>query len=100
MHREKLNKQKLQPKSSSATDEKDSIMKKLDKKKIQDAAKEIEKRDKQAEEMALIDERKRKYNSLKTDTNDYKEPSEEEKEAYRLKKLRHDDPMAQFMLNS
>ncbi|CAF0933177.1 unnamed protein product [Adineta steineri] len=100
MHREKLNKQKLQPKSSSATDDKDSIMKKLDKKKIQDAAKEIEKRDKQAEEMASIDERKRKYNSLKTDTNDYKEPSEEEKEAYRLKKLRHDDPMAQFMLNS
>jgi pre-mRNA-processing factor SLU7 len=101
MHREKLNKQKLQqPKSSTSTDEKNALMKKLDKKKVQEAAKEIEKRDRQAEEMVNIDERKRKYNSLKTDIQEHKEPTEEEVEAYRLKKLRHDDPMAQFMLNS
>jgi len=101
MHREKLNKQKLQqPKSSTSTDEKNALMKKLDKKKVQEAAKEIEKRDREAEEMVNIDERKRKYNSLKTDIQEHKEPTEEEVEAYRLKKLRHDDPMAQFMLNS
>jgi len=47
-----------------------------------------------------IDERKRKYNSLKSDINTQQEPSEEELEAYRLKKHRHDDPMAQFILNS
>ena len=43
---------------------------------------------------------KRKYNSVITDINDQQEPSEEQLEAYRLKKHRHDDPMAQFMLNS
>ena len=99
LHREKLNKQKTQPKAA-ATDEKSSTTKKLDKKKVQDAAKEIAKREQQAEDMANVDERKRKYNSLKTDFDDNKEPTEEELEAYRLKKHRHDDPMAQFMLNS
>ncbi|CAF2119501.1 unnamed protein product [Rotaria magnacalcarata] len=98
LHREKLNKQKIQPKASA--EDKNSIMKKLDKKKVQEAAKEIEKRERLAEEIEQIDERKRKYNSLKSDTVDRKEPTEEEVEAYRLKKLRHDDPMAQFMLNS
>jgi pre-mRNA-processing factor SLU7 len=98
LHREKLNKQKIQSKSS--TDDKNSIMKKLDKKKVQEAAREIAERERRAEEMINIDERKRKYNSLKSDIKDQQEPSEEEVEAYRLKKLRHDDPMAQFMLNS
>ncbi|CAF1664565.1 unnamed protein product [Adineta ricciae] len=101
MHREKLNKEKLQPKSSTAAaEDKNSVTKKIDKKKVQEAAKEIERRERQEEEMAQTDERKRKYNSLKSDTIDHKEPTEEELEAYRLKKLRHDDPMAQFMLNS
>jgi len=74
--------------------------KKLDKKKVQEAAREIAERERQAEEIGNIDERKRKYNSLKTDITDQQEPSEEQLEAYRLKKHRHDDPMAQFMLNS
>jgi pre-mRNA-processing factor SLU7 len=98
LHREKLNKQKIKPKSS--TDEQNAIMKKLDKKKVQAAAREIAERERQAEELANIDERKRKYNSLKSDVTDQQEPSEEQLEAYRLKKHRHDDPMAQFMLNS
>nr|BAK02514.1 predicted protein [Hordeum vulgare subsp. vulgare] len=102
MHREKLNKEKIQPKSSAAAaaEDKNSVTKKIDKKKVQEAAKELERRERQEEEMALTDERKRKYNSLKSDTIEHKEPTEEELEAYRLKKLRHDDPMAQFMLNS
>jgi len=99
MHREKLNKQKVQPKSSSSNDDKNSTMKKLDKKKVQEAAREIAEREKRAEEMLNVDERKRKYNSLKSDINQ-QEPTEEELEAYRLKKHRHDDPMAKFMLNS
>ncbi len=98
MHREKLNKQKVQPKISA--EEKNSITKKLDKKKVQEAAKEIAERERQADEKAKLDERKRKYNSLTSDLNDHKEPTEEELEAYRLKKHRHEDPMAQFMLNS
>ncbi|CAF1094660.1 unnamed protein product [Rotaria sordida] len=101
LHREKLNKQKIQSKiSSSNNDEQDSLRKKLDKKKIQEAAKKIEERERQAEEIANMDERKRKYNSLKSDINDQREPTEEELEAYRLKKHRHNDPMAQFMLDS
>jgi pre-mRNA-processing factor SLU7 len=100
MHREKLNKQKIQPNPSSSIDDKNSIMKKLDKKKVQEAAREIAERERKAEDALNIDERKRKYNSLKSDINDLKEPTEEELEAYRLKKHRHDDPMARFMLNS
>ena len=105
LHREKLNKQKTQPKAAAAAtaavdEEKSSVTKKLDKKKVQDAAKEIAARERQAEEMLAVDERKRKYNSSKTDTNEHKEPTEEELEAYRLKKHRHEDPMAHFMLNS
>ena len=100
LHREKLNKEKLQPKDSSSTDDKNSTMKKLDKKKIQAASKLIAERERQAEEMVNADERKRRYNSLKSDINDQREPTEEELEAYRLKKFRHDDPMVQFMLSS
>jgi pre-mRNA-processing factor SLU7 len=100
LHREKLNKQKIQAKSSSSTDEKNSLMKKLDKKKVQEAAREQAERERQAEEISNIDERKRKYNSLKSDINNQQEPTEEQLEAYRLKKHRHEDPMAQFVLNS
>ena len=100
LHREKLNKQKVQPKPSSSTEEKNAVMKKLDKKKVQEAARELAERERQAEELANIDERKRKFNSLTADISTQQEPTEEELEAYRLKKLRHDDPMAQFMLNS
>ena len=42
-----------------------------------------------------IDERKRPYHSLKADNS--KVPTEEEMEAYRLKKRRTDDPMADFL---
>ena len=100
LHREKLNKQKLQPKSSTTTEDKNSTTKKLDKKKIQEAAREIAERERQAEQITETDERKRKYNSLKSETDEYREPTEEELEAYRLKKHRHDDPMAKFMLDS
>ena len=100
LYREKLNKEKLQPKDSSSTDDKNSTMKKLDKKKVQAASKLIAERERQAEEMVNADARKRRYNSLKSDINDQREPTEEELEAYRLKKFRHDDPMVQFMLSS
>ncbi|XP_065648390.1 pre-mRNA-splicing factor SLU7 isoform X2 [Hydra vulgaris] len=41
-----------------------------------------------------IDERKRAYNSLNTEN---REPTQEEMTAYRIKRLRSDDPMAQFL---
>lgn len=90
MHREKLNKEKLKAKSTTET-------KVLDKKKIEEAMKKIEKDNRKAEEFVEYDERKRKYNSLKADEHEQKEPTAEQVEAYQLKKVRHDDPMAQFM---
>ncbi|CAM4805297.1 unnamed protein product [Rotaria magnacalcarata] len=86
LHRETLNKEKNQPKPSSSTDDNNSVMKKLDKKKVQEAARQLAERERQAEEMGNIDERKRKYNSLKSRISEHKEPTEEELEAYRLKK--------------
>ena len=90
MHREKLNKEKLKGKSATET-------KVFDKKKVEEAMKKIEQDDRKAAKVAEHDERKRKYNSLKADQQEQKAPTEEEVEAYRLKKLRPDDPMAQFM---
>lgn len=42
-----------------------------------------------------MDDRKRAYHSMKAD--DGKAPSEEQMEAYYLKKRRTDDPMADFI---
>jgi len=42
-----------------------------------------------------MDERKRPYNSM-AGTMDCKEPTEEEIEAYNLKRKRDEDPMAAF----
>ena len=46
------------------------------------------------DEILKLDERKRGYNSLNLNNA---EPTEEEMEAYRMKRPRQDDPMAQFM---
>lgn len=42
-----------------------------------------------------MDERKRPYNSMKADQ--CQEPTEEEMEAFRLKRKRTEDPMADFL---
>lgn len=52
-----------------------------------------EQRLKQVAEMMQVDERKRPYNSLK----EVREPTEEEMEAFRMKRTRPDDPMASFL---
>ena len=51
-------------------------------------------REREVNKLRAIDERKRPYNSLKGDTNMV--PTEEEMEAYRLRRRRHEDPMANF----
>ena len=51
---------------------------------------------KEADRILAIDERKRPYNSLKAFDN-FKEPTEEEMEAYRMKRSRDMDPMAKFL---
>ncbi len=52
-----------------------------------------EQRLKQVAEMMQLDERKRPYGSL----NEVREPTEEEMEAFRMKRSRTDDPMASFL---
>lgn len=48
---------------------------------------------KQVEALMQLDERKRPYNSL----GQVKAPTEEEMEAFRMKRCRPDDPMASFL---
>lgn len=52
-----------------------------------------EQRLKQVAEIMQLDERKRPYSSLK----EVREPTEEEMEAFRMKRCRADDPMASFL---
>jgi pre-mRNA-processing factor SLU7 len=47
----------------------------------------------EAEHILAMDERKRPYNSM----YEVKKPTDEEMEAYYMKKRREEDPMAQFM---
>lgn len=63
--------------------------KKLDDERLKKALKEEHKRHKDTE----LDERKRQYNSLSGDSY---EVTEEEMEAYRMKKVKFDDPMRNF----
>ena len=63
----------------------------LDKEKLEQALKKLDERERKQVE---IDDRKRKYNSLATDGE---MPTEEEMEAYRMKKARDEDPMAKIV---
>lgn len=62
----------------------------LDKEKLEQALKKLDERERKQLE---TDDRKRKYNSLATDGE---MPTEEEMEAYRMKKARDEDPMAKI----
>lgn len=68
-----------------------------DKRKVKDklqlALEAEDKRNEEFEETMALDERKRKYNSM----YEAKAPTEEEMEAYKMKRSREEDPMAQFM---
>ena len=57
--------------------------------------KKLEAEEREAEKMMNTDERKRKYNSFKGDNN--KAPTDEDLEAYYMKRQRENDPMAQFL---
>ena len=63
----------------------------LDKQRLEEALKKLDERDKQQLE---TDDRKRKYNSFQADSE---MPTEEEMEAYRMKKARDEDPMAKII---
>jgi len=53
----------------------------------------LEAEERQAESYLMMDERKRPYNSMA----EAKAPTEEELEAYYLKRQRTEDPMAKFL---
>lgn len=54
-----------------------------------------EEREKDVARLMSMDERKRPYHSMKADQS--REPTEEEMEAFRLKRKRTEDPMADFL---
>ncbi len=54
-----------------------------------------EENDEKMTQILAIDERKRPYSSMRA--NESREPTEEEMEAYRLKRKRQEDPMAGFL---
>lgn len=58
------------------------------------ALKDEERHQKEAERLLTLDERKRPYNSLRGDN---KEVTEEQLEAYRMKRRDQDDPMKNFL---
>uniref|UniRef100_A0A8C1YNW2 Pre-mRNA-splicing factor SLU7 n=1 Tax=Cyprinus carpio TaxID=7962 RepID=A0A8C1YNW2_CYPCA len=95
MHQEKMKDKKKKKKSkkqrdSDSSDEEDEAKKK---EKLKKALSAEEQRLKQVAEMMQLDERKRPYSSLK----EVREPTEEEMEAFRMKRCRPDDPMAPFL---
>lgn len=61
--------------------------------KLQEALKKEEAAQQEADELLAMNERKRPYNSM----FEVKKPTEEEIEAYYLKRKREDDPMKDFM---
>uniref|UniRef100_A0A1Q3F8K7 Pre-mRNA-splicing factor SLU7 n=1 Tax=Culex tarsalis TaxID=7177 RepID=A0A1Q3F8K7_CULTA len=61
--------------------------------KLQLALLQEERNQARAEQLLKMDERKRPYNSM----FEVREPTEEEREAFQMKRRRDDDPMLQFM---
>lgn len=67
--------------------------KKLEDDKLQKALHEEEESQIKADKLLAMDERKRPYNSM----FEVKKPTDEEMEAYYMKRRREEDPMNQFM---
>ncbi|KAB0407612.1 hypothetical protein E2I00_016239 [Balaenoptera physalus] len=95
MHQEKLKEEKKKKKkkrkhrkSSSESDDEEKKHEKLKKALNAEEARLLH-----VKEIMQIDERKRPYSSI----YETREPTEEEMEAYRMKRQRPDDPMASFL---
>eukprot|EP00079_Xenopus_tropicalis_P034548 XP_017948319.1 PREDICTED: pre-mRNA-splicing factor SLU7 isoform X2 [Xenopus tropicalis] len=93
IHQEKLKEKKKKKKHRKSGDSDSDNDEKKKKDKLKKALNAEEARLKQVEEMMQLDERKRGYNSV----YESREPTEEEMEAYRMKRQRPDDPMASFL---
>jgi len=96
--KKKKKKKDKKKKKKSSSDSDDSSSEEEDeeaakKKKIEAAIKKQAAERRKAEELLAMDERKRPYNSHYVS----EKPTEEEMEAFRLKDIRSDDPMAAFL---
>lgn len=79
--------------SSSDSSESETEKEEKRKKKLREALIRAKLEEDAADAMAKIDERQRKYNSM----YDAKAPTEEEIEAFQMRRQREDDPMAAFL---
>ncbi|XP_019960412.1 pre-mRNA-splicing factor SLU7 [Paralichthys olivaceus] len=98
MHRDKMMKEKKKKKKSKknkkrSSDSSDSEDEEKKKEKLKKALEAEDKHRKHIDAIMQIDERKRPYTSLQ----EVKAPTEEELEAFRMKRCRPDDPMASFL---
>ncbi|XP_061755748.1 pre-mRNA-splicing factor SLU7 [Nerophis ophidion] len=103
MHQEKMKEKKKKKKrrknnknnknKKPVSDSSDSEDEEKKKEKLNKALEAEDKRVKHVEAMMQVDERKRPYHSLQ----EVKAPTEEEMEAFRMKRCRPDDPMASFL---
>lgn len=91
--REKRHKKKKKADSSDSDSSDSSDEEKAKAKRLEKALKDEEEHQKEADRLLAMDERKRPYNSM----YEVKAPTEEEMEAYFLKRQRPDDPMAGFL---
>ncbi|XP_030639790.1 pre-mRNA-splicing factor SLU7 isoform X2 [Chanos chanos] len=95
MHQEKMKEKKKKNKKHKKknSDSSDEEIEAKKKEKLKKALSAEDQRLKQVAQLMEMDERKRPYNSLK----EVREPTEEEMEAFRMKRSRPDDPMASFL---
>uniref|UniRef100_A0A8C6V432 Pre-mRNA-splicing factor SLU7 n=1 Tax=Neogobius melanostomus TaxID=47308 RepID=A0A8C6V432_9GOBI len=97
MHRDKMEKEKKKKKKKKnkkhGPDGSDSEDEEKKKEKLKKALEAEDKWGKHIEAIMQLDERKRPYSSLQ----EVKAPTEEEMEAFRMKRCRADDPMAPFL---
>lgn len=94
--KKKQKKKKAKDSSSSSSESSDSESEDeevVKKKKLADAIKKLEKNEMETERLMNMNELKRPYNSLA----EVAVPTEEDIEAYYLKRKREDDPMSQFL---
>ncbi|XP_051275214.1 pre-mRNA-splicing factor SLU7 isoform X2 [Dicentrarchus labrax] len=97
MHRDKMKEKKKKKKNKKnkkhSSDDSDSEDEEKKKEKLKKALEAEDKRVKHIDAIMQLDERKRPYSSL----HEVKAPTEEEMEAFRMKRCRADDPMASFL---
>ncbi|CAH2267880.1 jg13011 [Pararge aegeria aegeria] len=90
---EKKSKKKKNKKKAKKKKKKELKKGKREEDKLKKALEMEERKQKHADYLLSVDERKRPYNSMLQ----VKEPTEEEMEAYMMKRRRDEDPMSQFM---